>query len=159
MEFSRIVLAIGLFLPLLVMAPSPRRVPGPRRYFVALNGRDSWSGKLAEPNRQRTDGPFATLERARDEVRKTKVNGGLPPGGITVEVRGGVYERERPFELTAEDSGSVEAPIVYRAAPGEQVHLDGGKVVTGFRPVTDASVLSRLEEGARGKVLQADLRA
>jgi Right handed beta helix region len=159
MEVVKIGFAAALMLAIVVAVRTPTRVPETRRLFVALDGRDSWSGKLAAPNRQRTDGPFATLERARDEVRGIKAKGGLPPGGVTVEVRGGTYERERPFELTAADSGSATAPVVYRAAPGEEVRLIGGKVVTGFRPVTDAAVLERLEPAARGKVLQADLRA
>ena len=31
-------------------------------FFVATKGNDGWSGKLAEPNGAKTDGPFATLE-------------------------------------------------------------------------------------------------
>jgi hypothetical protein len=127
--------------------------------YVAVNGRDDWSGTLAAPNKAQTDGPFATLERARDEIRRMKGAGGLPQGGVTVQLRGGVYERRAAFELTADDSGTADCPIIYRAYPGEQVRLLGGKVVTGFKPVTDAAILSRLDESARGHVLQADVRA
>jgi len=127
-------------------------------FYVARNGNDAWSGQSAQPNPAGSDGPFATLERARDEIRKLKKASKLPGGGVTVEVRGGVYERQRPFELTAEDSGTRDARVVYRSRPAEQVHLVGGKIVTGFKPVTDAAVLGRLDASARGKVLQADLR-
>jgi len=41
----------------------------PLSLFVATNGNDAWSGKLSEPNADNTDGPFATLERARDAIR------------------------------------------------------------------------------------------
>lgn len=128
-------------------------------FYVATNGNDAWSGKRPASNRSKTDGPFATLERARDEIRKLTVAGALPKGGVTVELRAGTYERQQVFELAAEDSGTAAAPIVYRARPGEQVRLVGGKVVTGWRPVTDPAVLSRLDVSVRGKVLQADLRA
>ena len=37
-------------------------------FFVAPNGRDSWSGRLAVPNADGTDGPFATVERARNAL-------------------------------------------------------------------------------------------
>jgi hypothetical protein len=127
--------------------------------YVAPTGNDAWSGKLAEPNSARTDGPFATLERARDEIRKLKQAATLGAGVVTVELRGGVYERDRAFELAAEDSGTADAPIVYRARPGETVRLIGGKRITGFVPVTDPAVLERLEPAARGNVWQADLRA
>ena len=48
--------------------------------YVARNGNDAWSGKLVEPNAAKTDGPFATLDRARGEIRKMKNAGPLPAG-------------------------------------------------------------------------------
>jgi hypothetical protein len=101
--------------------------------------------------------PFATLERARDAMRKLKTQSSKLK--VEVVVRGGTYELVRPFELTAEDSGSTKAPVVYRARKGEQVRISGGKTVTGWKPVSDASVLNRLDPAARGQVVQADLRA
>lgn len=41
-------------------------------YYVAADGDDNWSGKLAKPNNQKTDGPFASIERARDAIRSLK---------------------------------------------------------------------------------------
>ena len=133
--------------------------PQPQRVFVAVNGNDDWSGSLPEPNDRRTDGPFATLERVRDAIREWKQTPGLPKDGIVVELRGGVYQREHPFELTASDSGRQDAPIVYRAYRGEDVRIVGGKQLTGMTLVNQSPVLERLDEGARGKVYQADLRA
>ncbi len=148
----------GLSLVLAAALGASALVAGqPAMLYVSPQGRDAWSGKVPAP--KGGDGPFATLERARDEIRKMKRAGGLPKGGVTVELRGGVYELPRAFELTAEDSGAEGTPVVYRARKGEEARLVGGRQVTGLRPVTDPAVLSRLEEGARGKVLQADLRA
>lgn len=142
-----------VLISLLLLASVPLlAASGPaRELYVAPGGRDTWPGTRARP--------FATLEMARDALRRMKASGRMPKGGVTVWVRGGRYERTQVFELAAEDSGTAEAPITYRAAPGEQVRLVGGKLVTNFRPVTDAGVLARLDERARGKVLQADLRA
>jgi hypothetical protein len=61
--------------------------------------------------------------------------------------------------LTAADSGSAKASVVYRARKGETVRVSGGKTVTGWKPVSDAGVLDRLDPAARGQVMQADLRA
>ena len=130
----------------------------PLQFYVAANGNNAWSGKLSEPNAAGTDGPFATLERARDGIRMLKKSGALPEGGVEVVVRGGVYSLDAPFELAAEDSGSAETPIAYSAAKGEEVRLVGGKVVTGFKAVSDPAVLKRLDEPARANVLQADLK-
>ena len=132
---------------------------GAVEFFVATNGNDAWSGKIGSPNAGQNDGPFASLERARDEIRKLKGAGALPDGGVQVSVRGGMYCLTRPFELGLDDSGTEGQPIVYRAYPGEAVRLVGGRVISAFKPVTDAGILSRLDESARGKVWQADLRA
>jgi hypothetical protein len=124
--------------------------------YVAPNGNDAWSGKWAEP--RGGDGPLATLEHARDVIRRLKREGPLL-SGVVVEIRGGTYPLVRPWELTAEDSGGSGTPIVYRARPGQEVRVTGGAEVRGFRPVTDPAVLARLDPLARSRVLQVDLRA
>lgn len=142
-------------------AKSATAAPFAADYYVALNGDDAWSGTLGEPNPDQSDGPFATLERARDEVRKLRAAGGISATGITVAVRGGVYARTQTFALAAQDSGTAAARVVYRAYPGEAVHLSGGVTLpaAAFAAVTDAAVLPRLDAAVRDKVVQADLRA
>ena len=126
---------------------------------VAGDGNDDWSGTLPEPNDEKTDGPLATLQRARNEIRTLKQSGGLPDGGVAVEIAGGVYELEQPFELAAADSGTETSPVVYRAAKHREVRLTGGRIVRQFEPVTDPAVLGVLEESARGKVFWTDLKS
>ena len=105
------------------------------------------------------DKPFATLERARDAVRKLRSADGKPLGGITIWLRAGDYLRTAALELSAADSGTAEAPVVWRTWQDETVRLLGGRTLSGFRPVTDPAVLNRLQEKARGAVRQIDLRA
>ena len=133
--------------------------PSPTQFFVSTEGNDTWSGKMSKPNAAKTDGPFATLEQARDEIRAVKKSDLLPDGGISVVVAGGTYSLDKPFQLTEEDSGTSSAPITYLALQGEEVRLIGGKVVSGFHRVEDPTVLKRLDEAARGNVLQADLKS
>ncbi len=128
-------------------------------FYVSTDGNDSWSGKLPAANQQGTDGPFATFERARDAIRVLKRSGHLPDGGITVRIRGGIYALAETFQLTAEDSGTQGAPIVYRAYKDEKVRLVGGKAISGFGPVDDPAILSRIDEPYRDKILQVDLKA
>gem|GEM_PF-3263554 len=123
--------------------------------FVSLEGDDAWSGR--RPESGKNDGPFATLERARYEIRALKA-AGLPEGGVTVFLRGGKYFRESAFTLTAEDSGTATAPIVYRAHPGEEVRLIGGREIGGFTK-PDTATLQRLPETARGHAVQVSLPA
>ena len=98
--------------------------------YVATNGNDAWSGALAEPNAAKTDGPFATLDRARGEIRKMKNAGPLPAGGVTVWVRGGLYEMAETLTFEPEDSGTEAAPIVYRAYKDEAPVISGGRRVS-----------------------------
>ena len=82
------------------------------KLFVSVEGDDSWSGKLEAPNAGKTDGPFATLKRARDAVRELKAKKGLKEP-VTIMVRGGKYFLEEPLVLTEIDSGMHECPIIY----------------------------------------------
>jgi hypothetical protein len=80
---------------------------GAASYFVATNGVDTHPGTEALP--------WRTIQHAADELM----------AGDTVSVRGGRYhERVEPYE-----SGSSNAPIVFRAFPGEAAILDGTGVV------------------------------
>jgi len=129
------------------------------RLYIATNGNDAWSGTRPAPNRAKTDGPFATLERARDAIRAVKQANRFPARGVIVELRGGTYFLTQTFKLNKEDSGTERGPVVYRARKGELVRLLAGKRVSGFAPVTDPAVLKRLAPEAKGNLLQADLRA
>jgi hypothetical protein len=128
-------------------------------FYVARDGDDAWSGMLKAPDAGKSDGPFATLHRAQTAIRQLKKENRLVEGGAAVMVRGGTYGMDRTLEFTGEDSGTKDAPISYRAAPGESVRLLAGKLITDWQPVTDAYVLDKLDESARGQVKQADLRA
>ena len=127
-------------------------------FYVSPSGNDTWSGKLPAPNTNKTDGPFRTLAGARDALRRIKTLG-LFPGGATVNVRGGTYTLGDTFLLTAEDSGTVSGPMIWRAFRTETVRLSGGKPIAHFSPVTDQAVIARLGPAARAHVLVSDLRA
>lgn len=102
----------------------------PAKLYVALDGQSGWSGSPAQANRDRTDGPLPSLEAARDRIRELRVEG--CHSGVHVEVRGGIYRLDRPFELSPEDSGTMAEPVVYEAYPGERPVLSGGRVITGW---------------------------
>lgn len=127
-------------------------------YYVSHSGNDSWSGKIADPNDNKTDGPFKSLYRARDAVRELRGKGPLSPESIIVSIRGGNYTITETFNLDAEDSGYLHAPVIWRAFPGEQVIFTGGKEITGFAAITDESVLKRINKKYRSRILRADLK-
>ncbi|MCC6322967.1 MAG: alpha/beta fold hydrolase [Phycisphaerales bacterium] len=125
---------------------------------MATGGSDQADGSAAHP--------VATLERARDLVRAIRRAAGPRGKGTTgaggaavVTLHAGTYELVRAFELSTEDGGTEGSPIIYQAALGAEVRISGGRRVNGWKPVTDPAVLARLDPVARGRVVQADLRA
>ena len=129
------------------------------RFFVAPDGNDGWSGHEQAPNAGGSDGPFLTFTAARAAIRALKQGPGLPDGGVTVCIRGGEYRLAGTFELTAEDSGTTEAPVLWTAFPGETVRIVGGAALNDCEPVTDEWILGRLDPACRGHVCQVDLGA
>jgi hypothetical protein len=125
--------------------------------YVSPQGDDTRNGRQASMSSSGDGGPFATLERARDEIRAVKQSGALKDESVTVHLASGVFVLERPFELTEEDSGTMDAPVVYRAEKLGGTRVLGGPVITGFQPVTDPAALERLDESARGMVVSVNL--
>ncbi|GKX28009.1 hypothetical protein SH1V18_04890 [Vallitalea longa] len=120
-------------------------------FYVSPDGNDNNSGTQQDP--------FGTLEGARNAIRALKSTSSLPAGGVTVYLREGTYNRDSSFELTAEDSGTEDSPITYKAYNGEDVKIMGGHDIdtSAFTEVTDQTILDRLPSESRDKVLQVDL--
>jgi hypothetical protein len=96
----------------------------PRVLYVATDGRDDWSGRLAMPNADRTDGPLATVHRARDLMREWRRAEPVDPNAPApvVRVRGGHYRLSEPLILTPADSG-----LMWQAHGTERPVLSGGE--------------------------------
>lgn len=118
--------------------------------FVAPGGKDSWSGKLAAPLPDGSDGPLATLQAARDAIRRLKAQG-PPAKAIRVLLRGGTYRISEPIVFGPEDSGTALAPITYAAFPGEKPVISGGVPITGWTRQGDGplwkTVVPEVKEG------------
>jgi hypothetical protein len=124
LSFACILLMICLLAALPAAAAPPKA-----DFYVAPNGKDDWSGRLAAPNRARTDGPFATLERAQQAVRSQRPTPNAQrPTPNAVMLRGGTYFLKAPLTFTPEDSNTV-----YAAYPGEKPVLSGGTRLTGWQ--------------------------
>ncbi len=79
----------------------------PLTLHVATGGDDAGPGT--------EEAPFATIERARDEVAERLLDGAV--------------------------SGAADTPVVFAAAPGERVVLSGGVPVTGWQREGDSGDL------------------
>ncbi len=122
--------------------------------YVATDGSDSNDGSISKP--------FASLEKARDTIRELKKAGNLGAGGAVVYIRGGEYLVQKTFELTAEDSGTKDAPVIYRNYPDEEVKFVGAAILSSdlFKKVTDEDVLERIvDKKAREKIVGVDMFA
>jgi hypothetical protein len=106
-------------------------------FYVAVNGNNSWSGRLPSHNYAKTDGPFATLNRALEAVKTLKeAQGGTLRQPVTIYLRDGTYLLTEPIILTPEYSGSEENPVTIAAYRNEKPILSGGRKIRGWRAET-----------------------
>src|ERR1017187_495379 len=78
-------------------------------YFVSPAGDDANSGTLEKP--------FASPQRAQWAARQKRGD---------VFLRGGTYYLSEPLVLTAQDSGTKDAPVVFQHYQGESAVISGG---------------------------------
>ena len=125
---GRVFVVTGLFIAVVSAAAAQPQAD----FYVATSGNDSWSGKLSAPNRQRTDGPFATIQRAQQAVRELRRKE-TRTRSVVVMIRRGNYFLTEPLLFTPEDSGTAQSPTIYAAYPNEKPVISGGTVLTGWR--------------------------
>ena len=118
---------------------------GATELYVASGGHDENSGSKAKP--------FATLQRARDQVRKL-IAAGLK-NNVIVWVRGGTYTLQDTLVFGLEDSGTNEHSIAYQAVPGEEPVISSGVAIESWRK--PENMLNDLPVPAEGNVWVADV--
>jgi len=96
-------------------------------YYVATNGSDSNPGTLSQP--------FATVAEAQTTIRNAHQT------GVTVYIRGGVYNQSSTITFTSADSGTSGSPNTYENYPGET-------------PIFRGSVNLPLTTGASGEITE-----
>ena len=121
---------------------------GPLRaaeFHVAPNGDDAGPGTEEKP--------FRTLAKARDAARALRKAGPVTEP-ITIRIHEGTYWLPQPLELTKEDSGTAQAPLILQGVPRKPVWLSGGMPLPlkAFVAVEDEAVRRRIPKEARGRV-------
>ncbi len=114
-----------------------------------------------DDNKGTASKPFASLEKARDTIRTMRKDGAFPEKGMTVELAGTFAMPVNTFTLDASDgSPTANAPVLYKASKRGALFI-GGHILpeSGFRTVTDATILTRLSKEARGRVVWFDLKS
>ena len=114
--------------------------------YVSPDGNDANVGTM--------DKPLQTLEGARRVIRSVQQG-----KKVTVFFKSGIYPLEKAVKLTGEDSGSEQAPVVYKALKGETPVFAGGKSLKKWTKPIGAPELDRLLPSVRNKIFMNDLSA
>ena len=117
------------------------------KLYVSPDGNDAGLGTV--------DKPLRTLEGARQFAGTARIK--HPHKKITVYFKGGEFLLEKAVKLSAGDSGSEKAPIVYKAMEGEIPVFTGGKSLSQWTKLTDETALKRLSPLVHGKIFVCDL--
>lgn len=112
-----------------------RKLP-PVQIHVALDGNDGWTG--GNITATGSDGPLRTLPMAQTRARQllAQMNAGLAVRrAVQVVIGPGIWRLEQTLRFDAADSGTAEAPTVWRALKAGTVTLSGarhvGRVLVG----------------------------
>lgn len=117
--------------------------------YVSTTGNDDHSGTLKQP--------LATLEEARDRIRKLRKS---KDKTYTVNLSSGNYYFDKTVRFDEQDSG-----VVYKASPGEKPTIYGGKPISGWKkwqgdiyraPVPKGTRFFRLFENGRSAVMASN---
>jgi len=101
--------------------------------YVSPDGNDAASGELSDP--------VKSLQQA---AKLTAGKAGQVP--VTIFLSGGTYVLEKALELGPENSGTWEAPVHWKAMPGENPVFSGGIRVEEWKLEEDGSWSAELPE-------------
>lgn len=102
-------------------------------YYVSPAGDDAAAGTRSAP--------WRTLAGAQAALRALRTAGALDRP-VEVELAAGTWTLDAPWTFGPDDSGTVDAPVTWRAPVGETVTLSGGVPVTGWTADGDDVVAS-----------------
>ncbi len=119
-------------------------------FYISPNGCDEWSGKRAAANTDGTDGPFKTLARARDAVRRANANRDL-----RIMLRGGDYVLEDTIVFGLEDSAANGRQVIFENYPLETPVISSDVKITGWKKLTGD--IPGLTANVNGNVWVADV--
>ena len=107
---------------------------------------------MSQPNSNQTDGPFATLQRARDAVRRLNHHDNR---NVLVLIRGGTYRLRETVVFGSQDSPHGQSTVSYHAYPDETPVFSAGREIKEWKEVTN--VVEGLPEKAAGHVRVANV--
>ena len=144
---ARHCLTLGTLVVIAMTSLFTGRFTSAGEWYVSPTGNDAAAGTQSHP--------FATLERAVEATRRQRQKTATTADHLpvaTIRIQGGLHRRTAAIELGARDSslrvvGSAEAPATLHAGR----YIDR----TAFQPVTDRSLLERMNAKMPGNGAQA----
>lgn len=118
--------------------------------WVSPSGNDANSGSSAQP--------LATLLAARNKVR-TIIANGRPAGSIVVNVRSGRYQQSETLDFVEGDSGTPEAPVIWRAVDGPVWVTGSVAIPANAYQVPPAGMANLFPATIRSQIRMVDLAA
>jgi hypothetical protein len=116
--------------------------------YVSAKGNDSNSGTQTSP--VKSLGKAQTLIRLARQNQKNAV--------ITVFIEDGIYQLDKPFVLTSEESGTENHPVVIKALGKAKPIVTGSRELKDWQQLKDEAKLNMLPAEAKGKVFVTDLK-
>jgi hypothetical protein len=121
----------------------------PVEFYMSPVGNDQNPGTEA--------GPFQSFERAKQAVKEQL--GDKPSVQVVVNVKGGTYLLSSPVFFTAEDSGTVRFPVIYKAVEGEEPVFTGSRELKNWKLIDAPDKSCLLSPDANGKIYVTDIKA
>ena len=116
--------------------------------YVSAKGSDSNSGTQTSP--------VKSLGKAQTLIRLARQN--QKNAAITVFIEDGIYQLDKPFVLTSEDSGTENHPVVIKASGKAKPIVTGSRELKKWQLLEDQTKLNMLPAEAKGKVFVNDLK-
>jgi parallel beta-helix repeat protein len=100
------------------------------KYYVSTEGDDSFSGQYPGKTLSGKDGPFRTIEKAKNAARERLASGAN--SNITILIRGGQYFVNSSIEFDHRDSGKEGYQITYKNYNDEEVIISTGEKIDNW---------------------------
>jgi hypothetical protein len=99
--------------------------------YVATDGNDAWTGALPAPAPDKTDGPLASLEGARNRIRELRTGSKIELP-VDVFFREGRYRMDATVTFEPADSATEQTPVTFCAYRDEDVEFCGSRTIDGW---------------------------
>lgn len=143
----RCLMLIGVLLLAISMVSAK-----PLALYVSPDGQGDADG-LADKTAN-GHGPLDSITSARDAIRKLKTTGQFPLEGVMIHVASGTYPITEPVKFDKQDSGTAQAPIIYRGI--DKPIMTGSVVLMRPMPLDDLAI-ALLPQSSQMHVLCFDL--